>query len=105
MAKQTRSDALEFAHKHGLTGISSTGGGDEPNVYTCNECGSSWKERDRYAWWPIRLRWAPSRLAKFFFGHWGSQIGWDGISQRVFARHIRVGPFVLTLGATKEAGR
>jgi len=53
MGKQTRSDVLEFARKHGLTGISSTGGGDEPSVYTCNECGSSWKERDRYAWWPL----------------------------------------------------
>gem|GEM_PF-6634425 len=91
-----RSRVLERARDLNLRGVSHDG-----KVYTCHECGSQWPASERYAWWPIRLRWSvpsPRPRSWSWLAVWGAQIGADGIEQKVFARFVRVGPLVIQFG-------
>lgn len=93
-----RASVLDAAQELGLHGVTSDG-----VMYTCHECGSRWQRRERFAWWPIRVRWSTPRHSRWWgVAHWGAQIGADGIEQRVFARFVRVGPVVFSFGWREE---
>jgi hypothetical protein len=87
--------AASFARSRdlGLRGVTSDG-----HKYTCHECGSRWAPRERFAWWPVSVRWSFPDFFQGWFAHWGAEIGADAIEQRVFARFIRLGPIVLRFG-------
>lgn len=68
----------------------------------CASCGLTWKRRDRYVYWPIRLGW---RWREYRSGPWrwrlnrhGWQIGWDGPDARVFGWTLHVGPLLVKFG-------
>ena len=64
--------------------------------YRCNNCGNTWRARDRYAWWPIRLRLSSVNRAKISMH--GVQVGWEGAAQRLFTRVVRLGPLLIIFG-------
>jgi hypothetical protein len=92
-----KKDILDQAARDSLKGVSSNDHGE----YTRWSCGSQWKARDRYVWWPIGLGWRSDKPQRFF-GRWGWQIGWDGIEQRVFGQTIRIGSLLIKLGPVSK---
>jgi hypothetical protein len=95
--KGPRAVAFERARELNLRGITSDG-----KLYTCHECGSQWAPSERWARWPIRVRWSRDPEPRSAFAVWGAQIGADGPEQRVFARFIRLGPIVVAFGWREE---
>ena len=71
---------------------------DDSGKYTCGDCGNTWRARDRYLWWPIRLHWSRGPASRAWLKTHGWQVGWDGFEQRVFGRTLHVGPLKVMFG-------
>lgn len=91
-------------------GLQITGQGitcNNDHEYTCHNCGAKWRARERWVWWPVRAHfhwfgelgpWRWRFRLRSLVATWGTQIGWDGIEQRVYARRVRIGPLVICFG-------
>lgn len=78
---------------------------NDSGVYTCHDCGHTWKARDRYVWWPVRVAWQSRLARKASRGHLsfhGWQVGWDRIEQRVFGGTLRIGRLLIKFGRSRE---
>lgn len=88
-----KSEVLERAMRLGLHGVTS----NDKREYTCHECGSTWRARDRYLWWPIRLVWGDPFSSTWWTWH-GVEVGADAIEQRVYKRVLHFGRLKIVFG-------
>jgi hypothetical protein len=79
----------------GPRGVTCADGG----VYTCHECGETWRSSERWLWWPIRFRWGDPLSSMWFTWH-GIQAHRPNarIEQRVNARVLHFGRLKVILG-------
>lgn len=99
--KRSRSEIIGEGLFTGYRGISSDGEGR----YRCNTCGDQWVGYQRYAWWPVRLRWSPRgklAVAVPFFSHHGWEIEGDGFEQRVYGHTLRIGALLINFGKDRR---
>ena len=90
---QRRHDVLKQAISLGLHGISAT----DEGVYTCHECGETWKKSSRWLWWPVSFRWGARGSSLWFHRH-GIETTADRIEQRVYRQVWHFGRLKLVLG-------
>lgn len=80
----------------GLHGVGSRHRNGKPE-YVCFDCGHCWEPRDRYFWWPVRVRWSwPT--SRGWLSSYGVEYGADRIEQRVYKRVVRIGPLLIVFG-------
>ena len=68
---------------------------NDQGVHICHDCGSKWKDKDKWLLWPVKIRWARHWQ---LFGYHGVETASEGTARRVFITVVGIGPFCFVLG-------